>query len=229
MIKRKSTNHVHFLFDWVRTMLLAQWGGIISFIAVAFITELFIGPSAVLFALLGGIVFAATVGQAQQNLLQDYTDADFEGWTLFSAMGGGLSALPVAISFGSFSFIFYLAGLEGIASIFPSILPQVALSIFTLMSLLHWFKLREHVDHAWLWVLANVVGALMFIPFVQGSGIVSMLVMLTLAMLAQNIVTGVTMLFLFLEDSHPDDGLPDEDRYARAYVELYTRDERPYE
>lgn len=227
MIRRKSTNHVHFLFDWVRTMLLAQWGAIITFVAIAFLIETLVG-SETLYALLGGVLFAIIIGQVQQNILQNYTEADFKGWTFTSAVGGGLSMIPLTIAFGEFDSLLRIIGPEAILHALPATVPPAMLVVFMLMSMANWFILRQIVDNAWLWIVANVVGALMFLPFMQGGGLISLVVTLTLAMLAQHIVTGTTLFWLFQEDSKPDDGLPDEDRYARAYVEVYSRDEYPY-
>lgn len=232
MIKRSTNPNAHFLFDWLRTMLLAQWGGIVAVVAVAVVPVHILGGDQLILSFLGVLTFTFIVGQNQQHFLEErsykkhHSHKNFNGWMLATLLGGMLSIWPVALFIGELTTLLrYLGWQETLANL-PPVLIHTMLFLFTLIGIAQYFKLRQYFDYAWLWVLANIVGGMMYLPFIHVSDLPQLVVMLTLAMLAQHIVTGVALLYLFQQDNEPEDGLRD---YAHAYVELYSREERPYE
>lgn len=86
------------------------------------------------------------------------------------------------------------------------------LVFITILSAFQTVELRRYVRHAWLWVLANAVGGLLFGTVVfYGS---ESLLTLVLPVFAQAGITGGTMLWLFntsiRDDVEFDDGYGNE-------------------
>ncbi|MCA9894201.1 MAG: hypothetical protein KC615_14525 [Anaerolineae bacterium] len=226
MIRRSSNHNAHFLFDWLRTMLLTQWGGIVAVVALFLLLYQPLRGDELILSFVGVLTFTFILGQNQQHFLANRSREPFDNWTLASIIGGLVSVWPVTLFFGEVNSILRYLGWQEMLSGLQSIVPHTMLFLFTLIGIVQYFRLRQYYDHAWLWILANIVGGMMYLTFINVSDVPQLIVMLTLSMLAQHIVTGVALLYLFQQDSEPEDGLRD---YAHAYVELYTQDERPYE
>ncbi|QPC82912.1 hypothetical protein G4Y79_00640 [Phototrophicus methaneseepsis] len=149
----------------------------------------------------GAIGFA--VGSIQQYILKNILLWTADRWTLASVLGGIAGGIIVG-------FMFLMDD--------PSLYYVHDVTIFTAMpiyitvlSMVQYLALRVAVRSGWLWVLANLVGGLVFSglllrnsldPAVWGDLIAS-LGMWALAIIAQGAVTGYVLLFLFERHAYP--------------------------
>lgn len=168
-----------------------------------------------------GMSIGYVVGDMQHNLMRDFLDWTFIDWVKFSTIGGFLGGIAVIVS----------------NLLFASYLPEhmqwmITLPIFMLpLSLLQWWLLRDSAREAWMWILANLVGAIVFsgllfsrqpMPFVQTSPFVDVM-MWVLAATSLGIITGIVMLWLY---EHPVSEWDDEDaELAHVYIEVRNRED----
>jgi hypothetical protein len=168
-------------------------------------------------ALLGGII-GFSVGQLQRWLLTTRLYWVAENWRMWSIAGGalgGIACLVLAVLMPSLP---YVADENAPLLLMPVFMAGV--------SALQWRSLRHVVKHAWLWILANISGGVIFAGLIMMNlppeyslnyslGVVGLWL---LATLVQGLVTGFIMLHLF--ESHP---LPMEN----AHADGSTKDNEP--
>lgn len=169
-----------------------------------------------------GLSIGFIVGDIQYNLLRDFLDWTFIDWIKYSAIGGLVGGMAV--------FILNL--------LLVNYLPQrlqwmMVLPVFILpLSLMQWRLLRTVANEAWMWVLANLTGAIVFsgllfnlhpLPFIEHSPLIDIM-MWILAASSFGFITGIVMLWLY---ERPLVEWDDEDaELAPVYIEVRNRDDR---
>jgi hypothetical protein len=167
--------------------------------------------------LLGGIA-GGGAAHLQRWLLQTRLYWVAENWRTWSVAGGVLGGIVVGL---------------GTLAISPEAIEDgvilVAMPIFmTIVSAFQWLSLRHITDHAWLWVLANAVGGVVFAGLIlmnrppENSLNYSLAVLglWLVATLVQGAITGFVMLHLFenhllpMDTGHPD--APDKDDHEKS-------------
>ena len=169
-----------------------------------------------------GVVIGYTVGDRQENLIDYHLHWSLKGWTRLSMLGGffgGVLVVAKALAFQSLAGHPYLLMLN---------MPLYVLCL----SIAQWLILRNVAREAWLWILGNVVGGIVF------SGILFLnqpspthpaygwilLGLWGLATLGQGIITGIIILWLY---DRPIDEWDDNDaEVAPVYLEVHTRSDR---
>lgn len=177
-----------------------------------------IGVGLFMTTLVGGII-GFSVGHLQRSLLQTRLYWVAENWRFWSAAGGILGGIVCGLLLvinPAFVFDFQADGML-LVLLMPFFMAAV--------SALQWRSLRHVVDHAWLWVLSNVAGGMIFAGLIlmnqpptytvnYSLGIIGLWL---LATLAQGLVTGFIMLHLFethllpMETGHPDEPVKNEE------------------
>ena len=115
------------------------------------------GRIAMLFILPGAII-GLCVAEMQQNLTENHLNWYLPGWSTMTTIGGMVGGLLLYL------LIYVLFGSTLKSGIY------ILMPVFMLgVSAGQAWILRRHVRHAWLWILANVVGGLLFsnIMFMQ--------------------------------------------------------------
>lgn len=225
MINRTSTTG-HFLVHWVLANVLSWPGSLflcmllwwpfsifLNFLELYTATNFLIPLIETSFrVIVFGIVFAYVLSGFQKSLAQEELNWHLETWLKYSSFGGligGLVILSLLYMPLSSSTVWFLT-----MPIFMSIL-----------SFFQWLKLRQMVYEAWLWILANFSAASVF------SGLLFMnspdtlihndpllhFSLWILAILAQSLITGIVLLYLY------DRLIPDDAELAPVYLEV--RDE----
>lgn len=217
-MKTPRFSAMRFVLDWTRHLLAAWW------LAIGLIWllnhVLFILVHSQIWPLEGyglvnaiqmvtsGLLLGGMMARTQQRLIESTFGLHITGWlrwSLIGALAGGL--------------VSHLAGPH------PAAESAALLVLFTAMSFTQWRRLRDFTYEGWLWVLANFSGAALYVTFLSAahfSSLVGLLVALLIASTGQQIVTGVTLLWL-LRHHVPDE---EDDEYARAYVEVYNDSHR---
>lgn len=162
--------------------------------------QFFIGIGIVM--LIGAIIGYA-VGQLQRWLLRSHLYWTAEHWRSLSVAGGAIGAVLV------------LGVMMMAERVFASDYILILAMPFYVMavSLAQWISLREAVRSAILWVFANVVAGIVYggllmmnEPSVYAPHYtLSMLSLMLLAMIAQGVITGFVMLWLFEKHSYEVD------------------------
>lgn len=174
--------------------------------------------------LVPGTTIGYCVGDLQRNLIRTQLHWHTGGWLRWSVFGGlfgGVLAVGGAwLSAGLFS--------ERIQ--WMLLMPLFAFGL----SLGQWWVLRRLTDESWMWVLGNVVGGIVF------SGLLFMnqpdptdpyhsiwgLLLWLVAVLAQGVITGIVLLWLYDRPvDQSDNPLDNDDDLARVYVEVRHRDD----
>lgn len=166
--------------------------------------------------LLPGLIVATIIGEQQINLFRHELAWQPAHWLKYTCLGGML---------GSFLIISLLGVFQGRVS--EKTLLMLLMPLFaTCISLGQYLSLRKFVREAWLWVLANLVGGIVFsgLFFMNQPALLdnyskfTLFALWLLAVLAQASITGIVLLHLF-------DRLPNDAELAPAYVEVYSDDE----
>jgi|GEM_PF-2790117 len=217
-MKTPRFSAMRFVLDWTRQLLAILWLGIALLWPLNH--ALFILEHSQLWPLddyklinaiqlvISGLLLGGMVARTQKRLIERTFGLYITGWlrwSLIGALAGGLVA--------------YLAGPR------PGSESAALLVLFTAMSFTQWWRLRDFTYEGWLWVLANFSGAALYVTFLSAahfSSPVGLLVALLIASTGQQIVTGITLLWL-LRHHLPDE---EDDEYARAYIEVYNDSHR---
>ena len=168
-----------------------------------------------------GAVIGYMIGDFQRNLVRDLLGWELQNWIKASISGGVAGAILVIITM----------------MLWGSYLPEriqwmLTMPLFVLpISACQWWILRASTREAWMWILGNVVGAIVFsalffstqtMPFHLVEPLGDLLRWL-LATGAMGVVTGVVMLWLY---ERPLTEFDDENaELARVYIEIHTRDD----
>lgn len=169
-----------------------------------------------------GLSIGYIIGDIQYNLLRDFLDWTFIDWIKYSAIGGLIGGMAVLL----------------LNLLLVNYLPQrlqwmMVLPVFILpLSLMQWRLLRDVAREAWMWVLANLTGAIVFsgllfsldpLPFIERSPLIDIM-MWILAASSFGFITGIVMLWLY---ERPLSEWDDEDaELAPVYIEVRNRDDR---
>ena len=157
-----------------------------------------------------GAVIGYSVASLQRWLLRKYLYWTADNWRRYSSLGGAVGAW-VLIG-GSLLYEqltrFSYDGMDerGFIFLMPIFIIVVAAG--------QWVALREAVKNAWLWILANFIGGIVFSNMITTSTTNTtfynygflVLGMALLAILAQGFVTGMIMLWLFEKHSYEIEG-----------------------
>jgi hypothetical protein len=167
---------------------------------------------------LGGIT-GYSVGYLQSRLLQTRLYWVAERWRTWSTLGGIPGAILVAI----------IAFIVPVDALTNDLLLLIAMPVFiTVVSAFQWLSLQHIAKNAWLWILGNAAGGVVFAgllvmnqpPESSLSYSLSMPGLWLVATLAQGVITGFVMLHLFenhllpMETGHPD--APDKDEQEKS-------------
>lgn len=217
---------MHAIFVWVVSAVasLIAWSPVAILIAVLgqyeslfFLVNIL---STVAILTLPGAVIGYMVGDFQRNLVRDLLGWDLTHWIKYSIIGGVLGGLSV------------IAGMV----VFGTSLPERVQWMLTLplfivpLSACQWWVLRPTTRDAWMWILGNLVAAIVFsglffstqtMPFSRAEPLSSVFNWLFAAG-SLGIITGVVMLWLY---DRPISEFDDENaELARVYVEVHNRD-----
>jgi hypothetical protein len=156
--------------------------------------------------LLSGAAIGFSLGAVQRWLLRRYLCWTADGWRRYSIIGGALGAGVAALAYGFARALIYRR-----TGYYPGSMDMAAMVLMPLfigiVSVLQWMTLRYAVKQALLWVLANVVGGLIFSGMLwinaprmdsDASWIAAFI-----AVLGQAFVTGIVMLWLFEKLAYP--------------------------
>jgi hypothetical protein len=174
--------------------------------------------------ILPGMTIGYVVGDLQRNLIRSQLHWYVKDWLRWSVLGGLLGGLLAVVGtwFG--------------AHWFPERVQWMLLMplyVFGL-SLGQWWVLRRLAQESWMWILANVVGGIVFsgLFFLNQSDpgdpyhSLWMLLLWLAAVLAQGVITGIVLLWLYDRPvDQPDNPLDEGDNLARVYVEVRQRDD----
>lgn len=180
--------------------------------------------SVALIVIASGAVIGLCVGVLQRALLRRYLCWTAERWQLYSIIGGTLGAMAAAVVFGGLSV--WMERQDMASNRAYDLASMSVMPVFIgIVALVQYFSLRRAVRQASLWILANVVGGLIFSGMIgvnapRLTADVAWLVVL-LGVLAQAFVTGVTMLWLFEQRGYPVQ--PDKNEMAYAYVPVESQ------
>jgi hypothetical protein len=133
-----------------------------------------------------GFSFGLSIGILQKWLARRYLHADLLYWRRLSAFGGILGGATIFVIEGD---------PFGYGQLFgpPSSGFILAIVIFlVVVSGMQWFSLRHHTQGAWLWLLANVIGVVVWNPILTGNFEPNIFLIPAL----QGAVTGMTLLWL---------------------------------
>jgi hypothetical protein len=194
------------------TLFLTMLGGYRAF---SFLSEI---ASLLSLVIMPSLVIGYFVGNFQRNLLADELHWDIESWQRQTVVGAILGAILVVL--GSF---FKFGNSFEQESVF--VMPLFVLGL----SFAQWFSLRRESRHAWLWILGNITGGIVFsslllLNHVESLASVDSLVLLgwwLVAATAQGLVTGIVMLYLY------ERPIQEEGReLAPVYVEVRNHEDR---
>lgn len=169
-----------------------------------------------------GIVVGYTVGDRQENLIDTHLRWTLRGWTRWSMAGGLIGGFLVIIK------TLFLETLTSHQFLLMSNMPIYVLCL----SIAQWQILRQVAREAWLWILGNVVGGIVFsgVLFLNQPSaelpayIWIVLGLWGLATLAQGAITGILILWLY---DRPINEWNNEDAEAvPVYVEVRSRSNR---
>lgn len=168
-----------------------------------------------------GAVIGYMIGDFQRNLVRDLLRWDLTGWIKHSTFGGLIGGIAVIIGM----------------MVFGGYLPEriqwmLTLPIFIMpLSISQWWLLRTSTREAWMWILGNLVGAIVFsglffntqtIPFSLIEPLGGFLTWV-FAAASLGIITGIVMLWLY---DRPLSEFDNENaELARVYIEVRSRDE----
>lgn len=143
-------------------MLYSVGGGVLTFVPVPLTTR---STTNLIVMVIAGSAFAAIFGWIQGFLLYrwDYRwDSLLWRWTRWSILGGLVGGVL------SHLFIEYLIITRGAPPLrlFGSQADLWIPVYLTAISVGQWFVLRQEVRGAWLWILANAIGAMASISFI---------------------------------------------------------------
>jgi hypothetical protein len=161
---------------------------------------------------IGGFLGSITgygVGYLQARLLQTRLYWVAERWRTWSTAGGALGGILVV----SVAFVIPAGFLSD-----EMLLLMVMPGFVTVLSVFQWLSLRHITKNAWLWILANTVGGIVFSGLIMMNQppenninySLSVMGLWLVATLVQGAITGFVMLHLFenhllpMETGHPD-------------------------
>lgn len=201
------------LSTWLIALAIATV--IASFISLP--TVVVMGGSLLLAVWLGFLIGHAT-GDTQQRLLHEELDWQPTAWQRESMIGGALGGALLWV-------IFFMVGRD----------PQLRLALLLLMpayalclSGWQWRAMRRTARDAWLWILGNVAAGMVFSGLLlqnspQDGHLLLSLLLWAGAVIAQSLITGLIILWLYDRPIHSDGWPEDSEReYARVTVEVYT-------
>ncbi len=176
------------------------------------------GAAAVL--VLGGVI-GYCVGQIQRNLLRRYLFWTADHWRRYSVAGGVIGGALAA----------FIANLLPVSAGDWKFLVMMPVFVACL-SLVQWLTLRQATRSAGLWIFANIIGGVVFSgvlvmnqpDYYSRSYSTTMFFLFGLAVLAQAIITGMMMLWLFEKYAYP----PEQDLEAVPVpVESHNPNRKP--
>lgn len=182
-------------------------GGVFAFaMSIFFATVEPLQRSDLLAAIIGfmavpimGMIVGFCVGQLQRALLRKRLYWAADRWRTLTLVGGAIGAVVYVL-------VSILVG-----DPFAEDSLMLAMPLFIVcVSVMQWFQLRQAVRSAWLWIVSNLVGGMVFTGLIfmnqPVDGFYSNLIMLgiwLIAIVAQGAITGQIMLYLFQTQLYP--------------------------
>lgn len=221
-------NTGQFLREWLAAsvfvwpLVLGAW--VVTWIPVGFlfntIGQTLLGELVawLLLLILPGALVGYIVGDAQSSIMRDTLRWWSPQWARRSAIGGLMGGVLVL----ALNYIFD-------ASISDHLQWVVSMPLFVLcLSIGQWSALRHMTADAWLWIVGNLTGGIIFsslvfinAPVMQAPWL--QFVWFVVAAAAQGAVTGYVIIWLYERLRRTPD---DEREYARVYVEVRSRQDR---
>lgn len=169
--------------------------------------------------ILPGAAIGFCAGDAQLNLMRDHLHWNPQDWRRNSAFGGMVGGALVLLM---------PSATQTVLSDQTQLLLIMPIFAFCL-SIAQWWTLRHTAQEAWLWILGNVVGGIVFsgLFFLNQPTLATefdkllLLGLWVIAVLSQAAVTGIVMLWLYDRPLRDNDT---EREYARVFLEVRTRD-----
>ncbi|MEL6307387.1 MAG: hypothetical protein AAFQ52_04540 [Chloroflexota bacterium] len=220
----------HWLFHALVIWPIAAIASVITWLPVAVVasmmggydnlTPIVNGISTIGLLTLPGMTVGYMVGDVQWRLMGDHLNWRQKGWVRMSIIGGLLGEWLM------------VAGTLLLANSLPERTQlMIMLPLFIVpLSIAQWWILRRTTRDAWLWILANVSGAMVFsgvffmnpmFPFVSIEPLSSLLLWL-LAASSLGIITGIVLLWLY---DRPLLDWDENSELARVHVEVYSRND----
>jgi hypothetical protein len=215
---RNMLTSMRFMLFWVLGSVIALYGIVILSLIILFASSLIAAflfmttheeltsTGALIFTIIVysiiGLVAGLIVGSVQKSLLQQKTDEAWNGWMSATAIGS-----VVGLNITGFIVGRQIMALIASLTIPPKgILLMLGLQLLLIpLAFIGIFQsgiLMRYVNGAWAWVLANVVGGIVFVSLavatVTGAIVAPFSVIITVLMLsaAPGIVTGFAILWL---------------------------------
>lgn len=211
---RKDMFLLHWLFwsgaVWVVSGLVMLPGGIVLMLVLSALAPNTFITNLIATVYVGGIV-GMVVGYTQHRLMQQFFFVNDPDWWRHSALAGVPAALTMLILIEGAAALFRQLACGGTYycyaltqnAFYETLMGLLPMTVFiSVISLIQWRTLRRYVDDAWLWVLANAIGGVLFGMLYSSLGNAS-LVQLVLGALVQGAVTGAVLLWLFLHKAQP--------------------------
>jgi hypothetical protein len=191
-------------------LLAALWGGLAVVFGSFYRSDMGSGATGFLIAggafLISGAVIGFCVGMVQRWLLRRYLSWTADDWRRYSALGGAIGACIAALVYGFAHELMRRRTGYNYNQIDTAAMVIMPLFI-GVVSVMQWLALRHAVRHALLWVMANVVGGLIFsgMLWVNGPRIDPDYAWIVpfIAVFGQSFVTGFVMLWLFERMAYP--------------------------
>lgn len=208
-------------------LLAALWGGLAVVFSSFYRSNFGSGAIGFLAAgaafLITGAVTGFCVGMVQRWLLRRYLSWTADHWRRYSALGGAIGAAIAALVYGfAHELIRRRTGYSYSYSTQVDVAAMVIMPLFIgVVSVMQWMTLRHAVRHALLWVMANVVGGLIFsgMLWVNAPRMDPDIAWIApfIAVLGQSFITGFTMLWLFEKLAYPVQDGEDEPIKTRGH------------
>ncbi|MGB7338922.1 MAG: hypothetical protein WBC91_08530 [Phototrophicaceae bacterium] len=224
---------LHWVINAVGVWLVASVASLIAWVPIAVLISVLdqypvLAPivrviSTVAIFTIPGMSIGYILGEVQQNILRDFLKWDFAPhWVRYSSIGGLIGGIAVI----GFSVLFGAALPERIQ--WMMLLPLFILPI----SIMQWRILDPIAHEAWMWILGNLVAAIVFsglffstqpMPFIEALPVASLILWL-MAAIALGAITGVVILWLY---QHQISEWDDENaELAPVYVEVRNQDDQ---
>lgn len=193
---------------WLVAMLATVPGAVILLMGMGTVVSASVAGNMIMGLYIGGMI-GLVAGFFQHRLMKHYFYVNDKNWWQRSALAGIPAGLVIAIGNDAvmrLAQLWYCNGDSYCAAMygdnfFTTVRDILPMTVFIgIVSVAQWSVLRRYVDDAWLWMLANVVGGVLFSIIFQSQGPVSGWLSATLA---QGAVTGAVMLWLFLHRAQP--------------------------
>jgi len=207
--QRSLINPLRFVRIWTINALSVWIFAPAAYFAFIFISVIFIRaigedtlPAVIMILLVvmvaPGLITGLVLGRLQQNVLHRNLYWILDGWVTASAIGGAIGSIVLMVFTAMQN-----PELYDLAPWDYSWMSYIMPMFIFFVSTAQWVVLRRVVKSAWIWVVGNIVAAMVFNHFIFPTVDITMsndwinLITLFLAPTLQGAITGVVMLHIF--------------------------------